>query len=213
MPGIPSGNNQLALAGLDNLGSNDRGDNVVLSATARVLVDMSEFLITEAQKNLDRGGNEASGELEASIKAKNIEIDGQSMSIDIELLDRYRFIDEGVKGVQGGTGKYQFKTIRPTVGMQRAIKSWLRKRGARATKYKAISKTERKDKGIKKMKSEADSQNSLAWAVATSIKKKGIRPTKFFTKAVRETEKKFKKEIAKGFKIDIINSLNDGNRT
>lgn len=208
---ILSGNKQLQAAQLDNLGSTDRGDKVTLSNSAQVLVKMADYLITEAQKNLDRKGSVATGELESSIKAKDIEIDGSKLSLDIELLDRYKFINDGVKGTEGGTGKYQFKTNRPSKGMQKSIKAWLRLRGRRAMKYKAISKTERKDQGIARTRAKADSQESLAWAVATSIKKNGIKPTKFFTNAVRATEKEFKKELAAGFRLDIIESLKDGN--
>jgi alanyl-tRNA synthetase len=168
---------------------------------------MAGYLISEAQNNLNNDGTNTTGDLESSMSISDLDISGQLMSVDVLILDRYKFINDGVKGVEGGTGKYQFKTIRPTVEMVRSIKSWLRKRGARATKYKAISRTERKDKRIKKMKTEAESQTSLAWAVATSVKKKGIKPTKFFTKAVRATEKKFREEMAKGIKLDIIESF------
>ena len=51
---ILSGNKQLQAAQLDNLGSTDRGDKVTLSNSAQVLVKMADFLITEAQKNLDK---------------------------------------------------------------------------------------------------------------------------------------------------------------
>lgn len=207
MPGIPTGNKQLQLARLDLEGTTDRGDSIKLANTARVLVDMAGYLISEAQNNLNNDGTNTTGDLESSMSISDLDISGQRMSVDVLILDRYKFINDGVKGVEGGTGKYQFKTIRPTVEMVRSIKSWLRKRGARATKYKAISRTERKDKRIKKMKTEADSQTSLAWAAATSVKKKGIKPTKFFTKAVRATEKKFKEEMAKGIKLDIIESF------
>ncbi len=207
MPGIPTGNKQLQLARLDLEGTTDRGDSIQLSNTARVLVDMAAYLISEAQNNLNNDGTNTTGDLESSMSISDLDISGQRMSVDVLILDRYKFINDGVKGVEGGTGKYQFKTIRPTVEMVRSIKSWLRKRGARATKYKAISRTERKDKRIKKMKTEAESQTSLAWAVATSVKKKGIKPTKFFTKAVRATEKKFREEMAKGIKLDIIESF------
>lgn len=205
---ILSGNKQLAAAGLDFLGTNDRGDALPMNNTAATLVKMAGHLISEAQSNLNKSGAVAKGELESSLSATDIQADGSRMSIDILILDRYKFTDQGVNGVESKHGSpYSFKTKKPSLGMQRAIKSWLRTRGARAMKYKAISKTERKDKSIKRMKAKTDSQDSLAWAVATSVKKKGIKPTKFFTKAVKSTEKEFKKEIAAGFKLDIINSF------
>ena len=36
-------------------------------------------------------------------------------SIEIEALDYYKFIDDGVKGVEGGTGKYGFKSKMPPI--------------------------------------------------------------------------------------------------
>jgi len=212
MPGIPTDKAQLAAAKLDNLGSTDGGDKVQLSATAQVLVDMAGVLISEAQSNLNKAGAEATGELESSIKARDIDVNGSVMGIDIELLDRYKFTDEGVNGVEQSQGsQFSFKTIRPNIGMKNSIKKWLRIRGKRATKYKPISKTETKDRKIAAVRGKADSQEGLAWAVATSIKKKGIKKTKFFTNAVKETGRQFKDRLAQGFKIDIINSLKDGN--
>jgi hypothetical protein len=209
---MPSGNRQLKMAGLDNLGSNDKGDQVTFAATAQKLVDMAEYLITEAQQNLQKSGAVASGELESSISARDIVVDGTKLSIDIELLDRYVFTDEGVNGLERNVGsRFSFKTKRPGYAMQKAIKAWMRLRGRRAVKYTAISKVEKKDKRIKKMKDDAKSQNSLAFAVATNIKKRGIKPTKFFSKAVKATRTKFEKEIAAGYRIDIINSLNNLN--
>lgn len=198
------------MAGLDNLGTNDRGDGVTLSSTAQKLVDMAGFLISEAQNNLNKSGSVATGDLDSSMKVSDIDVKGTVVGLNVELLDRYRFIDLGVKGTEGGAGEYQFKTSKPSFGMQKAIKAWLRKRARRSTKYKPISKTERRDKKIANLRAKADSQESLAWAVATNVKKYGIKPTMFFTKAVKATERKFKKEIAEGFKVDIINSLKNG---
>jgi len=212
MPGIPTGKAQLAAAKLDNLGSTDRGDKVTLSASVQALVDLAGHLISEAQSNLNKAGAEATGELESSIKATDIDITGSVAGINIELLDRYKFIDEGVNGVEQSQGSnFSFKTKAVSKGMKDSIKKWLRIRGRRAVKYKPISKTERKDQGIAKTRKAADSQEGLAWAVATSIKKKGIKKTKFFTNAVKETGRQFKDRLAHGFKIDIINSLKDGN--
>lgn len=208
---IMGGKKQLEAASLEELGNNDRGDKVTLGASAQVLVNMADYLITQAGNNLNKSGAQATGELESSMSARDIEIDGSKMYLDIEILDRYRFTDEGVNGLENSQGsQYSFKTKRPSVGMKNSIKKWLRIRGNRAMKYKAISKTERRDQSINRLRKKTDSQESLAWAVATSIKKKGIKKTKFFTNAVRATERQFRSEIARGFKIDIINSLKDG---
>lgn len=65
---------------------------------------MAGVLISEAQSNLNKAGAEATGELESSIKARDIDVNGSVMGIDIELLDRYKFTDEGVNGVEQSQG-------------------------------------------------------------------------------------------------------------
>jgi hypothetical protein len=200
MPGIPSGKKQLALAGLDSLGSNDRGDSLELSETAKALVDIAYCVVSTAQDNLDKDGSVATAELESSIQAENIKIDGTSLSVDIVLLDRYKFINDGVKGTESGKGKYQFKSKRPSLKMVDSIKRWMKVRGIRNTKYKPISKTEEKDKEIAALE-------GMAWGIATNVKKHGIKPTKFFTKALKGCTDNLPDVIAKGYKLDIINSL------
>jgi hypothetical protein len=205
--GITSKQSALLNSGfLDTLGSSDRG--LSLKNSAGTLIRMAEFLITKAQENLNKSGSTSTGGLEESIHAEDIDIEGNRMSVDIVLLDRYKFIDQGVKGVEGGQGKYQFKTKYPSKKMALSILKWLKSGRARFNSVKKpISKTERKNKRLSRAVNQSDNLKSLAYAVSTNIKKRGIKPTKFFTKAVTETEREFKKEIAKGFKLDIIQSL------
>ena len=207
---------------LSELGSIDKGSPLPLNKTARALVDMAAFLITKAQQNLNSDGTNATGDLEESMHVENLAIDGSRMSVDVVILDRYKFVNDGVKGVQSGKGKYQFKTIFPNKKMATALLLWLR--GGK-NKTRTVSNVERavihsepkkRKTEIKNLKQgamvdKAKSLKSLAYATAVAIKKHGIKPTKFFTKAVKETEKEWKKELAKGFKIDIIESLKNGN--
>lgn len=195
--------------GLNNLGSTDRGDKLQLNRVTESLVKMAENLITQAQKNLNKAGSTSTGGLEASIHASDIDIDGSRLSVDILLLDRYKFIDQGVSGVESGKGKYSFKTKYPSKKMATAILKWLRQGRNRALSIRKPlgGKTEKKNLRAKKAVNESDNLKSLAYAISTNIKKKGIKPTYFFEKAVKDTEKKWKKEIANGFKLDIIESL------
>jgi hypothetical protein len=128
--------------------------------------------------------------------------------VEVEILKSYKFLDKGVRGTEGGSGKYSFKTKYANKKMMKAILKWLKKRSASGkTKYKAVSRNERKDKSINKTVSAAKSREQLAYAVATNIKKKGIKPTYFFTNAIKATQKETKKKFAEALKIDIINSL------
>lgn len=203
-------NSQSILDFLGTIGSKDRGDGVSLNNTAKALVELADFMITTARNNLDKKGNMATGRTASSMKAVNIQTAAAKMSLDIEILSTYKFLDQGVKGVEGGTGKYAFKTKYPNKKMATAILKWLRKRGAGGrTKDKAVSKNEAKNKRIYKKTSSADNLKSLAYATAASIKKKGIRPTKFFSNAVKATEKLQKQKYAKALKLDIIQTINN----
>lgn len=206
MPGIQ--NSSKTLSFLDGLGDNDRGDKVKLNHVAEALVELADHLITEARNNLDKKGNVASGGTSSSLKAGPLQTNASRMQIDISVASTYKFLNDGVKGVESGTGKYQFKTKRVGEKMAKAIRAWLRVRKI-ATKYKAISKTERKNQRIKKMVDSADGKlTALSYAIATNIKKKGIKPTKFFTKAVDSTKKLRKDKFSKALKLDIIESFN-----
>jgi hypothetical protein len=207
---LPSGqqNSKKTLDYLGTIGSDDRGDNLQLSNTAAALVELAGFLIGEATDNLDKKGNTATGETASSMKAKDIEVNGSKLELDIEIVSTYKFLDQGVKGWESGRGKYQFKKIPAGKKMAGAIKAWLKVRKI-ATKYKAVSANERKNKRIKKMVESKDGLlTGLSYAIANNIKRKGIRPTKFFTNAVKATQLKQKEVYAKAFRIDIIESLN-----
>jgi hypothetical protein len=212
MPGIQ--NSRSTLNFLGGLGTTDRGDNVKLNNTAKALVILSEFLIKTAQNNLNKGGNIASGATSDSMEARQIQVNGSKMSVEIEILSTYKFLDKGVRGVKSGTGKYSFKTMYANKRMKNAIKKWLLKRSI-ASKYKAISKTEAKNQEIKRKVTNArnvDKMDAFAYAVAVSIKKKGIKPTMFFSKAVAATERKAKEEFAKAIKLDIVESIGELNK-
>ena len=205
MPGIQ--NSKETLSFLDGLGSNDRGDKVQFNNISAALVELADFLITEARGNMDKKGNTATGQTASSMKAGPLQTNASKLQVDISIDSTYKFLDQGVKGVEGGTGKYQFKTKYPNKKMALAILKWVRKRGI-ATKYKAISKTERKNQRIKRMIKKSDNLKGMAYAISTNIKKKGIKPTKFFTKAIEATKKEQKKRFADALKLDIIETFN-----
>jgi hypothetical protein len=212
---IASKQDSLLSSGLLNkLGTTDRGD-LDLKNSGAALIKMAGNLITVAQKNLRNDGTNSTGDLEESIHIENVDIKGKSMSLDIVLLDRYKFINDGVKGVESGKGKYSFKTIYPNKKMATALLKWYRSGKARSTSIRKPlgGKTEKKNLRAKKTVDQAENLKSLAYATAVNIKKHGIKPTHFFTKAIKDTERKWKKEMTAGFRLDIIESLKDGNRT
>lgn len=221
MPGIQ--NNKDTIKWLGGIGSTDRGDKVPLNHVATALVELGEFLIVTAENNLDKKGNRATGNTAASMKIVNVQTNATKMSLDIQIASTYKFLNEGVKGYESGSGKYQFK--KPNWGRNTgqksgkgktpeivlAIKKWLRVRRI-VSKYAPISKTESKNKKIKKLVDSADGRlTGLSYAIATNIKKKGIKATHFFSgksySAVEATKREQKKRFATAFRLDIIENL------
>jgi len=204
-------NSKQTLDFLGTIGSKDRGDGISMSNVAKALVGLSDFLINTARINMDKPGNVATGGTASSMKAKNIQVNGNKLSQDIEIVSTYKFLDQGVKGILSGQGKYSFKTNKPSKKMAAAILKWAHNRGIRGkVKYTPVSKTEGKNVSLRKKIAKVGNYKSFAYAVATNIKKHGIKPTKFFTNAVRDTEKMAKKTFADAFKLDIIQTIKNG---
>lgn len=188
---------------LNGLGGSKKVEGVNLSATVRKLVELGGFLIVDASTNLDKSGSNTTGKLSSSLKVLAPVKRGTATAVDIELLDYYKFIDKGVKGTKGGRGAFSFKSSNPSKKMVSEIGSWMKERGMRVQNVKqTYKKTEAKGKAV--------SQVNSAYAMARSIKMKGIKPTGFLSKAIVKTEKKMG-ELGKAFKADIIETLNNGN--
>lgn len=212
MPGIPSGKRQLDMADLDSVGNNDRGDNVKLTNTAAVLVRMADVLISDYKRRMASGGHTASGRGADKVYAKDVVIDGSKVSLDIMVPEYLMFQNYGVKGLKGGDGKYAFKKGFPSRKMRASILQWIRTRGMRVDKYsplenKLSKKSMTKDRAIKKMRDKSKDYDALSFAVSKSIMNKGIKATKDFDNAIMTMQKKFKKEIKEGLKLDIINNF------
>ncbi|MGN6416112.1 MAG: hypothetical protein ACTHMC_01380 [Pseudobacter sp.] len=190
----------LAEGFFDGLGSDEEFQPI---ETASTLIQLAGDLVGTAQENLNKVDRVSSGALSESIKILNPEVVKETIRVDIQALDYYRFVDQGVKGTRGGSGKYSFKNERVGKRMLTALRKWVIKENLKARttrKYKAISKREAKRKRI------TETSNSIAYAIGKSIKRKGLKRTMFFTDAVISTQNKLK-DLAAPFKIDILNTL------
>lgn len=210
---MPAGglqNSPEVLEFLKSLGTKDRGDkNLKLNNTAKALVRLGQTIIETATENLRRGKNIATGDIAASMKIKGLKTQATSAEMNIVIDSRFKFLNYGVNGVgKGGKGRYNFRYLGVSKKMHTAILTWLNKRGAGGRlKYAPISGNERKNKDIRAITSAAKSKEQLAYAVAMSIKKRGIKPTYFFSNAIRTAQAKARREMGAAFKLDIIESI------
>lgn len=199
-----------ALADDFDFGGDDR--NAFAPANSiTVLYKKAGELVEQAQDNLNKADHVASGAGSASIKVLNPEKDGKRVRIDISMLFYLQFIDQGVRGVKSGSGKYAFKTKYPGKKMMEAIRKWLIKEGLKARTVrgerlkpktaKLISQRETKRKSI------TETSNSVAYAIASSIKQKGIKPSRFMERAIRDTRRDVRQDLGAALKLDVIAAI------
>lgn len=170
-----------------------------------VLIEMAGYLVATAQENLVAADRVESGGLSESLKIVNPQvINGTVMKVEVEANDYYKFVDGGVRGTRSGSGVFAFKNEFVSKKMMIAIRKWLIREGIKGrtdNKYRGISNREDFRKSI------TETSQSVAYAIARSIKKKGLKQTNFFANAVTDTEQKVEQEMSKGFEIDIIRTL------
>lgn len=186
---------------LDGIGGSR--DELKPKETLSEIIVLAGELVTQVQKNLIAADRIATGALSESFKVLNPELSGRDIRVDVEALHYYQFIDAGVRGTKSGTSAkgYSYKNKMPPVN---TIRKWLIREGLKARTNvggRPITGREARRKSI------SETSNTIAFIIARSIKQKGLKRTNFFTKAVRKIRSKAKGQLAKGFKIDIINAI------
>ena len=193
---------------LDTLGTKRSKGMVTLTNVESVLYEWAGELIKDAQDNLNKSASVASGKLASTMKILPIKFAGSVYTLKISLEDYYDFINKGVSGTENKRNSpYSFKSKYPSKAMALQILRWLRQgtnkvRDSKPQK-KAYGKLEKKNKGLSGMVNKADSLKSLAYAVSTNIKKKGIKATHFLDNALEKNYPELKKRIEKALKDDV----------
>lgn len=183
-------------------------------ALEMALYNIAVEFITAATDNLQAADRVSSGGLLESIKPSEIMVMGKKMTIEISVLDYYKFLDKGVKGWQSGTpgdSPYAFKAPAGKSGkksseMVTAIRKWLIKEGlkAKATSKNpknAISSREKRRQKI------TDTATSTAIMIAGIVRKQGLKKTNFWTDAEATASKFAESELETALTISVINSL------
>lgn len=182
---------------LDKLG-NDRTDYAELNqlpATKQMIILSAASFIEKVKEELQRLGKVSSGNLEDGITSGELLEDRSGYEIDLgyqsddSAAKYYDFVNKGVRGFDSGSpaSPYGFKSLKVSKDMVKSILLWYRKRGnavRREDQKKKLSSTQRKNKSLKKTVDASKNLQSLAYATAVSIKKKGIKTTGFFDRSV-----------------------------
>lgn len=200
---------------LDLLGEDakDYNTNVTsLDSITESLEYLAAAYVLKSNEKLEAAGKVSSGALSKSIIAMPVQILGKVYEVKIKIDDYFRFVDQGVKGwadEKGGSSPYQFKHYtgkgKGQSKMVEAIKKWLVTEGLQGKgKENAHKKASARSQFRHSIK---DASLGTAIAISKTIRKKGLKPSHFWTDTETEIVKLAKEMFASAIKVDIINSL------
>jgi hypothetical protein len=170
-----------------------------LKGIEELMVLAAANFILQVQENLNQAGKIDTGTLASDIEKGEITNAGGVYSIDVgypkgsKASKYYDFVNKGVKGTRSGTpadSPYSFRSDMPGPSMTSAIAGWYRRHssyGRRETQKKNLSAVQRKRKKLSKMVDANKRLRSLAFATAVNIKRRGLKKTGFFDKAIQSS--------------------------
>ena len=192
--------------GLGNLGSSSRDENLSLNNIEAVLFDFLVDFIQKGKDNLQANESVNTGGLVDSFKGR-VTFAGSKYTATVSLADYYDFVNKGVQGLGPGNkntdSPYAFRTKSVSKPMMESIRKWMIREGLKLTREDAP-----KFGGMQKKKSSTlfkeNKTTSLAYAIAASIKRKGLKKTEFFDKAYASAVPSLQENLAKAMKEDVL---------
>jgi hypothetical protein len=183
---------QEVLQYLDGLAADQDYELATLDGVDKYMLQSAKLFLDRAKDNIRKKNLIASGDLESQLTFET-EIGSDSYSLfigypsDSTAAKYYDYVNKGVRGYTSGSPNsiYSFKSPFPNRKMAASIFSWANRLRIR-DKYDAnVNKTKfgKKRASITKMISEAENKKRLAYAISSSIKKKGIKRSLFFDNA------------------------------
>ena len=166
-----------------------------------------EFLDT-ASENLEKANSISTGNLNESLDY-DITRTADGYRIDFKALDYFKFVDKGVRGAatskKNSTSPYRFRSIMPSKSHITAIEKWIviNRLTAKARDVKKYGSIGRERKAIPA----TQSRKTLAFLIARSIKREGLKATNFWTSAFDKTFQDFGQQMTKALGRTITVSL------
>lgn len=163
--------------------------------TEESLNKFAKYVVKQSRSNLTRQGKRAGNSLYDSI-GYNLMISKNSFSLEFEMEEYGDFVDRGVSGtknkISGAAG--QFKYDKPSKKHVDELVKWVNRKRLRLRGEDGKFKT--------------GGQRSLAYAIGYSIKRKGIKPSLFFTKPFEQAFKNLPKELEEAYALDVEDFIN-----
>jgi hypothetical protein len=174
-------------------------------AIENILLEYGKQFQSMAQGQLRKANKVSSGALADSIKYV-VKRTKNGYELSIEVLDYYKFIDQGVQGTGPGSrntnSPYKYKDKMPPI---KAIMKWLKTEILSAKqedqKYK-LSKRQKKSRSVKAMSMETK-RRTLAFLIARKIKRRGLPYTGFWGRSFEQTFQDLDVRLAEAAGINI----------
>lgn len=174
-----------------------------ITNTAQALAEVAADFVIDATDNLNKDDKVSSGHLSDSIVSLPLRMMGQTIVADVKAADYYDFVNKGVRGTQGGgNSPYSFKNNKVGKKMMQEIRKWVIREGIRARNVKR-GITHRETAGRKI----TDTSTKTAYAIAASVKRKGLKRTGFWDDALVSLKQEISDKIGAAFKVDVVNSV------
>jgi hypothetical protein len=150
-----------------------------------------DYVIEASKKNLVRL-KKSDGKLYKSLKGK-VKTMPNSISIEFMMEDYGIYQDAGVNGMsQYRKSPYKFRKGVPSKEMISSLNDWIKRKGIRPRNKKGQFK----------------SRNGLAFGIARSIFKKGLKRSLFFTKPFEAAYKRLPEELVEKYGLDALKLFN-----
>ena len=164
---------------------------MTLQETNKALNKFAKYVIQQARTNLTKGKKNVSNDLYDSLDSE-IKVSKNSFSMDM-FMDKYgMFQDRGVKGTKSGKSlsNYSYKQSSNLKGFEAATGTF-----AKWAKFRRMQPRDKKGR--------FGSYKTMGFILANSIKKKGIKPSLFFTKPFEKAFEKLPQELIEAYALDI----------
>ena len=176
------------------------------------LTDVNNTIVQLAAKYIDIVADKinekdvvSSGRMADEMQPTMLEFDGKTYRIGITAPEYSSYQDEGVNGWAVDRGsRFSFRTrgVDPEGEMVKSVKQWIQREGASARNVtRAVTARERKGQTM------PDPTTRAAVRASYFIKKKGIKPRRFWKEATDEFLVEMENELGIALKIDVINCI------
>lgn len=181
---------QILSQGVGNIPTNNLVPNVIAKTVVAWVNDVAGSMVEFLDANKRAGTTLAQGVTPIPIKA-----DATGVEIELQAPSYWEFVDKGVNGLQRSVGsEFSFNYPNVSKSHAEAIRKWIPKAGIQARGEQTYEQ--------------------VAYAIARSIKQKGIDPTPFVTNTltearVNELEKALLAVTGESIRIKLKNGNNN----